>query len=337
MMDAGTIENGISVETKYGTLEGIFEVDAGRSRRIVWTAPAQYVRDGETGGMFRVYVPEDGRSGPASGILVRGRWVRFRSPADPEERERYGRIAAGFAESKVKWLEKKYPEWRRHVSFLSRTGTVPGRFLPYRGSLIRVGYHEERFVKLRGFEEVPVRNDGPSEYREAEGATLYLPSPAARQVPKILVGGREMKLHRYNGPERETAENAEMIRAWYASRELRICETKTREFAAQMGARIRKVGLTWANGLWGKNRLNIPGGRKDGRYESLEIQYYPLCVAFSDYELDALIWHELAHCKETNHQKAFYEELLGWLPDYKERDRALKSADWVKAVPIPGT
>ena len=40
--------------------------------------------------------------------------------------------------------------------------------------------------------------------------------------------------------------------------------------------------------------------------------------------IDYVIVHELAHIKELNHSKSFWEIVSGVMPDYKERQRLLK-------------
>jgi len=304
----------ITVDTRYGTLEGSCHVGRYAGMRIGFRPPARYAASQGELSMFVVHVPA----------------VRI---TDAETV--YTRMAEEFAESKVKWLEKRFPEWIRSVRMLEKTGTTPGKLLPYRGSMIRIGYHDERVVTLRGFDGGQKDPEAPSDFSEAPGAVLYLPSAEGRCEGKVLVGGREMKLQRYSEADREKLQNLEMIRAWYCSQAMRICEPRTREFAKKTGAVVRNVGWTWGRGLWGRNKISVIGGRKNGLYESIRIVYHPLCVAFSDYELDALIWHELAHCAQANHQKGFYDVLLSWLPDYRQRDKAFRESAWVKDVLSP--
>ena len=41
--------------------------------------------------------------------------------------------------------------------------------------------------------------------------------------------------------------------------------------------------------------------------------------------IDAVVVHELCHMRHRNHSPAFYAEVERWLPDYREREKLLKS------------
>ena len=72
--------------------------------------------------------------------------------------------------------------------------------------------------------------------------------------------------------------------------------------------------------------MRITGART--RYGSCNSQGN-LCFSwrlmqYPDEVIDALVVHELAHRKQMNHQKGFYDEVLKILPDYYDRIRLLK-------------
>ena len=48
------------------------------------------------------------------------------------------------------------------------------------------------------------------------------------------------------------------------------------------------------------------------------MQYPPAAI-------DAVVVHELCHMRQRNHSPAFYAEVARWLPDYKEREKWLKT------------
>jgi hypothetical protein len=51
-------------------------------------------------------------------------------------------------------------------------------------------------------------------------------------------------------------------------------------------------------------------------------------LMFNETIIDSLIVHELAHSKETPHNKEFYDEILKIFPNYEEADAAhLKAAE----------
>ena len=41
--------------------------------------------------------------------------------------------------------------------------------------------------------------------------------------------------------------------------------------------------------------------------------------------IDAVVVHELCHMRHRNHSDAFYAEVERWLPDYREREKLLKT------------
>ena len=52
---------------------------------------------------------------------------------------------------------------------------------------------------------------------------------------------------------------------------------------------------------------------------SLYLMQYPPAA------IDAVVVHELCHMRQRNHSPAFYAEVARWLPDYKEREKWLKT------------
>lgn len=70
----------------------------------------------------------------------------------------------------------------------------------------------------------------------------------------------------------------------------------------------------WMSSRWGsctkaKRRMSF----------SLYLSFYPAAAR------DSVIYHEMAHLKESGHQKAFYNEVLRLYPDYHSASRLLKS------------
>lgn len=48
-------------------------------------------------------------------------------------------------------------------------------------------------------------------------------------------------------------------------------------------------------------------------------------INYPEAAIDYVIVHELAHIKHHNHSKEFYEMIAAYMPDYKEREKLLKS------------
>ena len=84
-------------------------------------------------------------------------------------------------------------------------------------------------------------------------------------------------------------------------------------FGAIMGVTPSKVSINQAKTRFGscssKKRLNF----------SCNVMRYP-CEA-----IDYVIVHELAHIKELNHSKRFWAIVESIMPDYKERQKILKT------------
>ena len=84
-------------------------------------------------------------------------------------------------------------------------------------------------------------------------------------------------------------------------------------FANIMGVMVSHVSINQAKTRFGscssKKRINF----------SCNIMRYP------DTAIDYVIVHELAHIKELNHSKRFWAIVESVLPDYKERQKILKT------------
>ena len=124
---------------------------------------------------------------------------------------------------------------------------------------------------------------------------------------------------------------------WIASHKARVLSrilppldsTQIRSLKAMaqrdLPARVRRwaelMGVEYA-------RLNIGSAKKRlGSCTSMgvitlsfRLMQYPLPV------IDYVVVHELAHRKEMNHSKRFYEVIAQYLPDYKQRIKMMKEA-----------
>lgn len=90
------------------------------------------------------------------------------------------------------------------------------------------------------------------------------------------------------------------------------CKEKADYFSNIMGLKYSRITITSAKKRFGScsNKGNISF--------SYRLMLYP--EAAREY----VIVHELAHLKEMNHSKCFYEIIAAVLPDYKNRKRLLK-------------
>ncbi len=88
---------------------------------------------------------------------------------------------------------------------------------------------------------------------------------------------------------------------------------RTARWAERMGISYESVGITSAR-------------RRLGSCSSLgNISYSFRLMAHPEEIIDYVVVHELAHRKEMNHSKGFYEIVARYLPDYRQRVKLLRS------------
>ena len=87
---------------------------------------------------------------------------------------------------------------------------------------------------------------------------------------------------------------------------------KTAYYAEIMGLKYGRVKITSAQKRYGS--CSSEGN----------ICFSYRLMMFPDYVRDYVVVHELAHIKEMNHSKRFYEIIAGVLPDYRQRKRYLR-------------
>ncbi len=97
-----------------------------------------------------------------------------------------------------------------------------------------------------------------------------------------------------------------------ADRALKVIPDKVRYYAEKMGVQYGNITIRNQRTRWGscssKGNLN----------------FNCLLMLTPDEVIDSVVVHELAHRKEMNHSKRFYEEVLKVCPDYYRLDRWLK-------------
>ena len=123
----------------------------------------------------------------------------------------------------------------------------------------------------------------------------------------------EKTLHKMRTKEIEsvplTRGEIEMLRA----KAKEIIPTRVEQIAALMGARYNGVRITSATKRFGSCSAK----------NSLCFSLY--LMQFEDELVDYVIVHELAHTVHHNHSASFYGLIEKYMPDYKARQKALKS------------
>lgn len=104
-----------------------------------------------------------------------------------------------------------------------------------------------------------------------------------------------------------------LIKAWYIHQANHFIPQRVKEYEklfpmAPIGVKIRDQKSRWGS-CTGKNLLNF----------NWRLMMTPIDV------LDYVVVHELCHMKDKNHQRGFWEQVKGIIPDYQEKIRWLRS------------
>ncbi len=92
-----------------------------------------------------------------------------------------------------------------------------------------------------------------------------------------------------------------------------IIPLKVRYFSELTGASPTRITITGA-----RTRFGSCSGKN-----SISFSFY--LMRFPDEAIDYVVVHELCHILHHNHSKEFYKEIEKILPDYKEREKLLRS------------
>ncbi|HPB16931.1 MAG TPA: SprT family zinc-dependent metalloprotease [Clostridia bacterium] len=95
----------------------------------------------------------------------------------------------------------------------------------------------------------------------------------------------------------------------------KVLTEKTKIYSEITGLYPRYIKITSSTRRFGSCT------QKNGICYSYRLMLYP------DEAVDYVVVHELCHLKHRNHQKPFYDLVKKHMPDYKERDKLLKSAN----------
>ena len=98
-----------------------------------------------------------------------------------------------------------------------------------------------------------------------------------------------------------------------ADRALEVIPPRVKSFAAQMGVSYGRITIRNQTGRWGSC-----SGVGNLNFNCL-LMLAPVEV------LDYVIVHELAHRKQMNHSAAFWGEVAAVVPDYRQREKWLKT------------
>ncbi len=146
-----------------------------------------------------------------------------------------------------------------------------------------------------------------------KGECLIIKAPPGTPrftIEKLVYKNREWIRHRLRKEERRReleSEYSERELVNLKKRALRILTEKTEYYAKIMGVSYKQIKINGAKTRFGSCS-------EDGK-----INYSYWLVEYPEAAIDCVVVHELAHLKEMNHSKRFYEIVAQVFPDYKAR------------------
>jgi predicted metal-dependent hydrolase len=114
-----------------------------------------------------------------------------------------------------------------------------------------------------------------------------------------------------------TEQLREAVQGWLQRQALRVFKERCAHFAPRLSVRVRRLSLSSAATRWGS-------ASADGA-----IWLHWRLIHFTLPVIDYVVAHELAHLREMNHSRAFWEVVRSVVPDYQHARRTLDD------VPVP--
>ncbi|HEU5296652.1 MAG TPA: SprT family zinc-dependent metalloprotease, partial [Burkholderiaceae bacterium] len=109
----------------------------------------------------------------------------------------------------------------------------------------------------------------------------------------------------------EPAQLREAVQGWLQRQALRLFGERCAHFAPRLGVRVRRLSLSSAATRWGS-------ASADGA-----IWLHWRLIHFTLPVIDYVVAHELAHLREMNHSRAFWDVVRSVVPDYERARRTL--------------
>ena len=110
------------------------------------------------------------------------------------------------------------------------------------------------------------------------------------------------------------AQLREAVQGWLQRQALRVFKERCAHFAPRLNVRVRRLSLSSAATRWGS-------ASEDGA-----IWLHWRLIHFTLPVIDYVVAHELAHLREMNHSRAFWEVVRSVVPDYERARRTLDDA-----------
>jgi predicted metal-dependent hydrolase len=103
----------------------------------------------------------------------------------------------------------------------------------------------------------------------------------------------------------------EAVQGWLQRQALRVFKERCAHFAPRLGVRMRRLSLSSAATRWGS-------ASADGA-----VWLHWRLIHFTLPVIDYVVAHELAHLREMNHSRAFWDMVRSVVPDYERARRTL--------------
>jgi predicted metal-dependent hydrolase len=103
----------------------------------------------------------------------------------------------------------------------------------------------------------------------------------------------------------------EVVQGWLQRQARRVFEERCAHFAPRLNVRVRRLSLSSAATRWGS-------ASSDG-----SIWLHWRLIHFTLPVIDYVVAHELAHLREMNHSRAFWDHVRSVVPDYQRARRLL--------------
>lgn len=145
-----------------------------------------------------------------------------------------------------------------------------------------------------------------SDHRSIQPCVQLLPSQVDEESQPVVL----QVVQRTNQQD----ETRKLVWGWWQSQALQHFRQRLDHFAAQVQVRWTQLALSNATTRWGS-------AKSDG---SIRLNWR--LMHFAPELADYVIVHELCHLREMNHSPRFWREVERVMPDYAQRQAALKHA-----------
>jgi predicted metal-dependent hydrolase len=135
---------------------------------------------------------------------------------------------------------------------------------------------------------------------------------ADTHVDGLALPGVPRRLLRVGLPHDASADQLrEAVQGWLQRQARRVFEERCAHFAPRLNVRVKRLSLSSAATRWGS-------ASSDGA-----IWLHWRLIHFTLPVIDYVVAHELAHLREMNHSRAFWEHVRSVVPDYQRARRLL--------------